>query len=78
MDDKTVSERIHDGTMNVRVVQRDEGPGQRFAIAYGGARMMNLGDRRSTFTSAREAQQAADLAVELTGHRCYWACTNWS
>jgi hypothetical protein len=75
MDGKTVSEKTHEGTMKVVVVQQDGG---RFAIDYGGMRMMNLGNARSTFATAREAQESADLAVSLTGHRCYRACSAWS
>jgi hypothetical protein len=35
MDDKTVSERTHDGNMKVMILERDEGHGSRFAIEYG-------------------------------------------
>jgi hypothetical protein len=77
MDDRTVSERSHEGTMRVMIIQRDEGPG-RFTIEYDGARMINLGNARSTFASAGEAQAAADHAVDLTGHRCYWGCSAWT
>jgi hypothetical protein len=72
---KTVSEKTHEETMKVLIVQ-DEG--QRFSIDYGGMKMMNLGKNKATYATVREAQEAADLAVDLTGHRCYWACSDWS
>jgi hypothetical protein len=78
MDAKAVSEKTHEGTMKVVVVQVDEGQGPRYSIDYAGMKMMNLGKRKGTFVTAREAQAAADLAVELTGHRCYRACSDWS
>ena len=75
MEAKTVSERTHEGTQKVAIVERD---GALFAIDYSGMKMMNLGNRRNEFSSAQEAQKAADLAVDLTGHRCYWGCSAWS
>jgi hypothetical protein len=77
MTDKTVSERTHDGTMKVMILERDEGQGSSFAIEYGN-KWINLGNPRATYPSAKDAQEAADLAVDLTGHRCYWACSAWT
>jgi hypothetical protein len=78
MGAKTVSEKTHEATMKVLIVQGDEGQDPRFSVDYGGMKMMNLGNRGVTFATAREAQEGADLAVSLTGHRCYWACSDWS
>jgi hypothetical protein len=72
---KTVSERIHDETMHVTIVQDGDA---RYSIAITGTTMMNIGNPRKTFGSAQEAKAAADLAVDRTGHRCYWSCSKWS
>jgi len=64
--------------MQVLIVQQDEGGSSGFAIKYGGTLMMNLGNPARKFDSAAQAKEAADLAVDLTGHRCYWACSAWT